>query len=252
MLKKRVIPLQLLRNKRLHKSVKFDEGRDVGNPVTSSKVYADQDADEIILLNISREARRVDDMVDILKDVTKHCFVPVAVGGGIVSLDDAKTLFRSGADKIVVNSAAYRRYEFIEELAAIYGRQAIIVGIDVKKKYDEEYNLYSNCGRNCEAVSLREHIARIERAGAGEVFIQSIDRDGTMEGYDLNLLHLAMKYSHVPLIAAGGAGNYSHLLEGLSLGVDAVSCGSLFNFGDNNPVRAKSFLSNNQIPVKKV
>jgi len=251
-LKKRIIPLQLLLNGRLVKTVRFGEYRDVGDPVQSSKVYSDQDADELVFLNIDRAQRSIDSLVVLLDRVAEACFMPLALGGGIRTVADAEWLIRSGADKVVINSAAYREPELLSRISARFGRQAVIASIDVRRSA-ERYDLYSDCGRVLESVSLEAHIAAVVAHGAGEILINSIDRDGTMQGYDIELIRLVTERVAVPVIACGGAGNYDHMKDAFILTkVSALACGSLFNFGDNNPIRAKAFLTNYQIPFKVI
>ena len=251
MLKRRIIPIELLSGGRLVKTVRFQSPRDVGDPVKSSKVYSDQDADELILLQIDHVGRSVDLLASVVSRIAQHCFVPLAAGGGISSLDAAAQLFEAGVDKVVVNSAAYRTPTLLTAIAERFGRQAVVVGIDVRVERGV-YVLYSNCGKDREAVSLEEHIAASAAAGAGELMVQSIDRDGMMQGYDVELFQRVVAVSTVPIIAAAGAGNFQHLKEAFDLGAAAAACGSLFNFGDNNPLRAKAFLKNYGIPLKRV
>lgn len=251
MLKRRIIPIELLSEGRLVKTKCFDGGRDVGDPVKSSKVYSDQDADEIVLLNIDRHGQPIESLVSSVARIAQHCFVPLTAGGRIRHPDDAAQLFAAGADKVLVNTAAYRDARLITEISGHYGRQAVVVGIDVREE-NGDYALFSDCGRQREAVSLEEHIARVVAAGAGEILVQRIEFDGVMQGYDANLLRRAVLVSPVPLIAAAGAGHFLHLKEAFDIGVDAAACGSLFNFGDNNPLRAKAFLKNYGIPLKRI
>lgn len=252
MLKRRIIPVELLLDGRLVKSRCFDTMRDVGDPVKSSQVYSDQDADELIILNISRMHRGPAEMAAQLEAIAGTCFMPIAAGGGIASIDDAAALFAAGADKVVVNSAAYTSPELLSGIASRWGNQALVVSIDVARATPDGYALRSDCARRTEAAGLDAHIAAAIALGAGEIMINSIDNDGVMDGYDLTLLRRAREACKVPLIVCGGAGNYLHLKEAFELGADAVACGSLFNFGDNNPLRAKSFLKNYNIPLKKV
>lgn len=251
MLKRRIIPVELLDSGRLVKTVGFDAARDVGDPVKSSKVYSDQDADELVFTQIDRGRRCVDTLVAIVSKVAEHCFVPLTAGGGISELEDARRLFEAGADKVIVNSAAYRDSGLIADISECFGRQAVVVGIDVRLE-GEDYVLYSNCGRNRENISLRDHVSSVIGAGAGELMFQVIDRDGMMQGYDIELLRRMISISTVPVIAGSGAGTFIHLKEALEAGADAVACGSLFNFGDNNPLRAKAFLKNYGIPLKRI
>ena len=254
MLKKRIIPVQLLIDNRLVKTIKFDSYRDVGDPVTSSKIYSDSDADELILLNISRNIRTIDPVASLIKNISKGCFMPLSVGGGIKSLNDASTLIRNGADKIVINSAVYKDPTIIKKIYENFGKQAVVISIDVKKNNkDSSYTLYSDCGRVAELVSLEEHIDRCIDQGAGEILINSIDLDGTKLGYDIDLIKRVKNYAKIPVIGCGGAGNFEHMRDAfLKSNVSALACGTLFNFGDNNPIRAKAFLKNYDIPFKRI
>lgn len=254
MLKKRIIPVQLLLGGRLVKTVQFGEWRDVGDPVKSSSVYNSQYADELVFLNIARENRSIDALRSVIERVSEVSFMPMAMGGGIHSAEDAAELIRTGADKVVINSAAYRDRSLITATADTFGAQAVILSIDAR--WDEQagrYQLYSDCGRAREEITLEDHIGRCIEAGAGEVMIQSIDRDGTMQGYDIELIRQAKAASTIPVIAAGGSGNYNHLKDVfLETDVSAVACGSLFNFSDSNPIRAKAFLTNYGLNFKVV
>ena len=228
MLKKRIIPIQLLIDDRLVKTVRFGQWRDVGDPVKSSSVYNSQYADELIFLNVARGNRTVADLAKIIADVSKVCFMPMAMGGGIASAADAAFLILNGADKVVINSAAYSRPEIITETVRTFGSQAVIVCIDAAWDVDlKTYRLYSNCGQRPVGVSLSDHVKRVTDAGAGEIMIQSIDRDGTMTGYDVELITRTMRETSVPVIGAGGSGNYEHLKDAfLKTDVSAVACGS--------------------------
>jgi imidazole glycerol-phosphate synthase subunit HisF len=253
-LKKRIIPIQLLVDGRLVKTVQFGAYRDVGDPVASSRVYNAQNADELVFLNISREHRTIEPMLTLLERVSEVCFMPLALGGGISSLHDAARLIRHGADKVVVNSAAYRDPDLVRAIADEFGSQAVIVSIDARlDEASGEYVFCSDCGRIAEPVSLDEHVDRMVAAGAGELLVNSIDRDGTMQGYDVELIGRVVARVPVPVIGAGGAGHYNHLRDAFTAtGASALACGSLFNFGDNNPIRAKAFLTNYGIPFKVV
>lgn len=251
MLKRRIIPIELLDDGRLVKTIQFAAPRDVGDPVKSSQVYSDQDADELMLLNISRTDRKLGKLLEVVARIAQECFVPLTVGGGIRNLNDARQLFAVGADKILINSAAYRNPELIAEIGEQYGKQAVVVGIDVRT-HQKKFELFSDCGRKLEMLSLVDHLETVIDAGASEIMIQSICRDGTMSGYDLSLIRTVIARCSVPVIAAGGAGDFLHLKDAFDAGVDATACGSLFNFGDNNPLRAKAFLKNYNIPLKRI
>lgn len=254
MLKRRIIPIQLLSGGRLVKTTSFGPWRDVGDPIASSRVYSAQQADELVFLNIDRDVRSVEPMLRLLEKVSEVVFMPLALGGGIGRFEDAEALLRHGADKVVVNSAVYRDLSLVTRIGERFGSQAVVVAIDVRR--DPETGtpvLYSDCGRAREGVSLTEHLDRVVAAGAGEILIQSIDRDGTMAGYDVALIRTVAERSPIPVIGAGGAGTYEHMRDAfVESGASALACGSLFNFGDNNPIRAKAFLSNYGLKFKVV
>jgi imidazole glycerol-phosphate synthase subunit HisF len=254
MLKKRIIPVQLLIDNRLVKTVQFGEYRDVGNPVTSSKIYSASDADELAFLNVNRDNRSIKPLLSVIEKVSEVCFMPLSLGGGITSLEDVNQLITNGADKVIVNSICYKDPELISRIAGKFGSQSVVVSIDVKfNEENQKYDLYSDCGKQKEETSLEQHITNCIQHGAGELLVNSIDQDGTMKGYDIDLGCETMKFCSIPVILCGGAGNFDHMKEAfLKAKVSALACGSIFNFGDNNPIRAKAFLSNYSIPFKVI
>ena len=252
MLKRRIIPVQLLMNGRLVKTRQFADWRDVGDPVKSSAVYNSQYADELIFLNIARDRASLQPLAELMQKVSQECFMPLSVGGGIHTLEDAAYLIQNGADKVVINSAAYKDCELISRIADRFGVQAVVVAIDAKRE-GAGYAAVSASASQREPVALEEHISACEAAGAGEFLIQSVDHDGMMEGFDLSLLRRACAAAKVPVIGCGGSGQYNHLKEAfLDTEVSALACGSLFNFSDSNPLRAKAFLSNYGLQFKVV
>lgn len=255
MLKKRIIPVQLLHGNRLVKTVSFGEYRDVGDPVKSSSVYSSQQADELVFLNIHRDERSVHSFKELIEHVSEECFMPLAMGGGVKTLEDAIFLIRNGADKVVVNSAIYDDPSILSRIADRFGSQAVIASIDVRwNEVESRYIAASDCGRHPQSEwQMEALVQQCEEMGAGELLIQSIDRDGGMQGFDLALFSLVTANTSLPVIGGGGSGNYGHLLDAFQTGdVDAVACGSIFNFSDSNPIRAKAFLSNYDVPVKVV
>jgi cyclase len=250
-LKRRIIPVELLSRSRLVKSVGFAQHRDVGDPVKSSKVYSDQDADELIILNIERGPQAVPDLATQLRRIARECFVPISAGGGIRTVDDAAQLFDAGADKVCVCSAAFNNEALLQGIASRWGSQALVVCVDVREAGPGEYRLYSDGGTQLQALELEGHLQRAVRCGAGEIIVQSVDRDGCMGGYDAALVARCVAAVPVPVIALGGAGQIMHLKEAFDQGAQAAACGSLFNFGDNNPLRAKALLKNYNVPLKK-
>lgn len=250
MLKKRIIPLMLLKDNRLVKGQCFSSYRDVGDPVKSAMVYSDQDADELVLLNLDG-ASGLDRLLRILPKLTENVFMPLSLGGGISSFEHAARLIECGADKVVINSALYQDHSLIEKISKRYGVQAMVASIDVKC-VDGEYILYRSNGTIKESISLKEHVQQCIDRGAGEIIIQNIDKDGSMMGFDTQLATLVHAMSAVPVVLASGCGDYSHICDAFSQSdVSAVACGSLFNFSDSSPIRAKSYLSNYGVPYKQ-
>lgn len=254
MLKKRIIPILQLHQQRLVKTQQFSSWRNVGDPVKSASVYNSQFTDELVLINIDRDNRSITPLLEVIPEIAKVSFMPLSVGGGISNFEDAAALINRGADKITLNSACYDMPQLISDIADKFGSQAVIVSIDVKKNENtQSYSLYSNCGQSLQSISLEQHIKKCEQAGAGEFMFQSIDHDGMMSGFDINLLQQVMKLTNLPVIGASGSGNYQHLKEAFTeTGVSALACGSLFNFSDSNPIRAKNYLTNYDIAFKKV
>jgi cyclase len=251
MLKKRIIPVLLLKNGRMVKGKQFSDFRDTGDPVSQAKIYNAHNTDELVFLDIDATTLKTNTLVDLIKKVSKECFMPLSVGGGISTIEDVRNMISAGADKVIINSAAIHNAKLIHDASNSFGKQAIIVSIDLKKE-NNEYVVYSNSGKQREDIDFLEYLKMMEEAGAGEFLINSIDNDGMMNGYDLELLKLAERHSSIPIIICGGAGHFEHLYEGLDSGAHAVACASLFHFGDNNPTRARSFLLNKGIPMKNL
>lgn len=252
MLKKRIIPTLLLSNGRMVKGKQFDNFRDTGDPVSAARIYNAQNADELFFLDI--DANRKGSAFDILEKtvhaVSAECFMPLSVGGGVDSIEKMRRLLLAGADKISITTAAHTTPDLIGEAANLFGRQCVVVGLDVKVE-NGNYFLYSHCGRQKSTKSLRDFVLEMTERGAGEFVMNSIDNDGMMNGYDLQLAKEVRRYTDRPLIIAGGAGTFMHLVDAFKEAqVDAVACASLFHFGDNNPIRARSYLLNQGIPMK--
>lgn len=250
MLKKRIIPLLLWQQGKLVKSRQFRNNRVVGDLVKTCKVYSDQDADEIMILNIDQEISRTAVFLESIEELSRNIMMPVSVGGGIKSIWDAEAAFRAGADKIVLNSVLYSEASLLKQLSSSFGAQSIVASIDFLST-ENGVRLFSKNGQKAEDTSLSDHLSRLEDSGCGEILIQSISHDGMRNGYELDILRTVVDRTRVPIIVAGGAGNFSHLLDAFMTSADAVACGTLFNFGDNNPLRAKAFLRNHGVSLKK-
>jgi cyclase len=252
MLKQRIIPTLLLRNGRMVKGVQFDNYRDTGDPVSASRIYNAQYVDELTFIDIDATNESRPTNKEIITEVSKECFMPLTIGGGIRSVDAIRELLLVGADKVIINSAAYENEDLIKDGAKMFGSQCIIVGIDVRKEQNG-YVLYKNSGRIPVEVSLVDHIKNMEAIGAGEFFINNITRDGMMDGYDIELINLVNNNTRLPVIACGGAGNFKHLADAyLNTNVSGLAMASIYHFGDNNPIRARAYLKNNGVSIKEI
>lgn len=252
MLKRRLIPTLLLREGRMVKGVNFDSYRDTGDPIYASRVYNSQYVDELVFLDIDATNESRETNADVIERVSKECFMPLTIGGGIKTIETIRKLLQSGADKVVINSAAYEDPELISKGAEIFGDQCIVVGIDVKKQ-GGEYRLYKNSGKEEVNVSIEDHLRKMQKLGAGEIFLNNITEDGRMQGYDLDLINYFDSLLNIPLVACGGAGNFQHLVDAYkNTNASGLAMASIFHFGDNNPIRARAALMNNQINIKKV
>lgn len=252
MLKIRIIPILLLKEDRCVKGVKFNNYRDTGNPITAAKVYDSQKADELIFLDINHHAKS-NILYKLIENIANQCFMPLTVGGGIKTIEDIRKILQVGADKVAINSEAIANPYFIAQASQIFGKQCIVASVDVKKKSKNEYEVYSDGGRKATGLDPLKWIKELERLGAGEILLTSIDKEGTMSGYDLELLNMVSKSINIPLIANGGVGTLQHLVDGVKIGkASAVACSSLFHFTDQSTIKAKSYLSEAGINVRTV
>ncbi len=252
MLKKRIIPALLLKNNRMVKGVNFNNYRDTGNPKTAVRIYSSQDADELIFIDILRNNNSKNNLVDFLNEVSTECSMPLTAGGGIKNENDVRELINAGADKVIINTAAYENPKMISNAVTQFGSQCIIGGIDYRL-HNSKKTVFINCGKSITQDNPVDYAKKIEDLGVGEIYLNSIDLDGTMKGYDIDIVQKISDKLSIPLIASGGAGNFMHLVELFNkTNVSAVACASLFHFGDNNPIRARSYLKNNDIPMRRL
>ena len=253
MLKVRVIPTLLWKEFGLVKGVGFDSWRRVGTMMPAIKVYNTRQVDELIVLDITATFEgRVPDY-DSVNEFSAECFVPLTVGGGIRELADIRNLLRAGADKVAINSAAYRNPGLVREAADQFGSQCIVVSIDARKSADGSFECYSHCGTRPTGKPVDSWAREVERLGAGEILLTSIERDGTMQGYDLDLIGSVTRSAGIPVIASGGAGKYQDMYEAISVANgSAVAAASIFHFTQQTPMEAKKFLSANGIAVRNV
>jgi cyclase len=251
MLKVRIIPTLLWKNLGLVKGIAFDSWRRVGTIMPAVKVYNTRQVDELIVVDISATSEeRLPDFEEV-REFSAECFVPLTVGGGIRNIEDIKQLLRAGADKVSINTAAFERSELVTEAAERFGSQCVVVSIDARKNSDGSYSCMSRSGTTNTGRGPGEWAEEMERRGAGEILITSVDRDGTMEGYDLELIRLITSRVRIPVIASGGAGNYEHLFEAIDTGrAAAVAAASIFHFTEQTPLEAKNYLTARGIPVR--
>ena len=227
----RVIPVLLLRGQGLVKTIKFRDPKYVGDPINAVRIFNEKEVDELVLLDISASADSRDPPFDLLSDIASEAFMPMAYGGGLRNIEQIRKVFALGFEKVIINSAAYGNLGLISEAAAIFGSQSVVCSVDVRKNWMGRIELVSHSGKKREAVSLRDHLVAAEKAGAGEILVNSVDRDGTMSGYDLDILRQVADTVSVPVIACGGAGSINHFADAIKLGrASAVAAGSFFVF----------------------
>ncbi len=231
MFRPRVIPCLLLKDKGLVKTIKFRDPTYVGDPINAVKIFNEQRADELVFLDITASKEDRIPSVDVIQKIGDEAFMPFSVGGGIKSIADIRQILNAGAEKVVLNSHVINNPTFLSEAAAKFGSQSIIVSIDVKKNGSDSYDVFTHGGTRQESVNLLQLVTDMGNAGAGEIMINSIDRDGTGEGYDLSLIKQVSERVSIPVIAVGGAGKWQDFNEAVKEGnASAVAAGSLFVF----------------------
>jgi cyclase len=251
MLCKRLIPCLDVKDGRVVKGVRFVELRDAGDPVAAALAYDAQGADELVFLDITASHEGRATMLDVVRRTAEGIYMPLTVGGGVRSLGDIRTLLRAGADKVSLNTAALERPAVIQEAAHAFGSQCIVVAIDAKSSGDGAWQVYTHGGRRPAGRDAVEWAREVERLGAGEILLTSMDRDGTGAGYDLALTRAVSEAVSVPVIASGGVGRLEHLREGVVEGrADAVLVASLFHFGQHTIPEAKQYLHEHGVPVR--
>lgn len=247
MLKKRII-FSLLMNK----GVLFRTRNFTPNNIYTHNFIDTWSVDEIVMLDISREdetRQEFENFLTILQKISRNCFVPISAGGRIRSIEDAEQYLKNGADKIVVNTEAFHNPSFIAKLSEKYGSQCVVVSIDVKY-LDGKYIVFTADGKKNTGVTIQEWIVNAEKYGAGEIFLNSIDRDGTLEGYDIELIKTVSSLINIPIIACGGAGSWQHFVDALHAGSDAVCTTNIFHFTEASIQSAKKYLINNHVDVR--
>jgi cyclase len=247
----RIIPCLDVDRGRVVKGVNFVELKDAGDPVELARRYGEEGADELVFLDITASSDDRRTMVDVVARTADEVFIPLTVGGGVRSLEDARALLRAGADKVAVNSAAIARPQVIEEIAGTFGAQCVVVAIDVQRSASG-FEVYSHGGRRPTGIDVLGWATEAERLGAGEILLTSMDQDGTAGGYDLELLRAVGEETSVPIVASGGVGTLEHMLEGALAGADALLAASIFHYGTFTIGEAKAYLERAGVSLRPI
>jgi len=256
MLSKRIIPCLDVREGKTTKGIKFKNNVDIGNPVEMARMYYEAGADEIVFYDITASHEKRDIMIEVVRNVAKSIFIPFSVGGGIRTVDDMRKVLLAGAEKISVNSAAVKNPEIISQGAKAFGKQCIVLGMDVKYVGKKDnipsgYEIVINGGRTYMGIDALEWAVKAENLGAGEICLNSIDADGVQRGYELNLTSMISENVGIPVIASGGAGKPEHLAEVLTKGkADAALIASMIHYDNYTISEIKSFLDSKKIDVR--
>jgi cyclase len=251
MLKKRIIPCLDVKDGRVVKGINFANLKDAGDPVEQAKIYDKEGADEICFLDITASTENRKILLDKVNETAKSCFVPLTVGGGISSIEDIKKLLLAGADKVSINTAAVLNHNFIKESSIRFGSQCIVAAIDVKKISPGRWEVFTHGGRKATGIDVINYAKILEEKGAGEILLTSMDRDGTKNGYDIELTSIISNLVSIPVIASGGVGNLEHIYEGFKEGgASAVLAASVFHYKQFTIKDVKNYLKNKNIPVR--
>ena len=250
MLKNRIIPCLDVKNGRVVKGINFVDLKDAGDPVEQAKIYSDGGADEICFLDITASNENRETIYDVVEKTSKKCFVPLTVGGGVRSVEDISKLLNCGADKVSINTAAVNDKQVVVDSSKKFGSQCIVVAIDAKKNGDM-WEIYTHGGRNKTDIDAIKFAKEMEKSGAGELLVTSMERDGTQVGYDIDLMSKISSAVNIPVIASGGVGILDHLVDGIKLGnASAVLAASIFHYGKYSVKQAKEYLDSKGIPVR--
>ncbi|MGJ8656090.1 MAG: imidazole glycerol phosphate synthase subunit HisF [Akkermansiaceae bacterium] len=251
MLAKRIIPCLDVTNGRVVKGTNFVDLVDAGDPVESAIAYNEQEADELVFLDITASSDGRETMVDVVRRTAEKCFIPLTVGGGIRTVEDMRKMLLAGADKVGMNTAAVVNPGVIDEGAKAFGDQCIVVAIDAKRDANGKWGVYTHGGRKPVGLDAVEWAKEVYNRGAGEILLTSMDADGTKDGYDIELTAAVSEAVGIPVIASGGAGNLQHMVDVLEQGkADAVLAASIFHFGQHSVREAKEYFAEKGIPVR--
>ena len=246
----RVIPCLDVSNGRVVKGVNFVDLRDAGDPVEQAQAYDAAGADELCFLDIGASHEGRGTIIDVVRRTAEVCFMPLTVGGGVRSAEDARALLLAGADKVAVNSAAVARPELVADIAARFGSQCVVASVDARRSGDR-WEIFTHGGRNPTGIDALEHAVRLATLGAGELLVTSMDRDGTRDGYDLALTRAIADAVNIPVVASGGVGNLDHLVAGVREGhASAVLAASIFHFGQYSIADAHAALRAAGLPAR--
>ncbi|MER5877163.1 imidazole glycerol phosphate synthase subunit HisF [Streptomyces sp. NPDC060235] len=246
----RVIPCLDVDNGRVVKGVNFQNLRDAGDPVEMAKVYDAEGADELTFLDITASSGNRETTYDVVRRTAEQVFIPLTVGGGVRTAEDVDKLLRAGADKVGVNTAAIARPDLIREIAERFGRQVLVLSVDARRTESGSFEVTTHGGRQGTGIDAVEWAHRAAELGAGEILLNSMDADGTKDGYDLEMIEAVRKHVTVPLIASGGAGRLDHFPPAVGAGADAVLAASVFHFGDLRIGEVKETLREAGHPVR--
>ncbi len=255
MLKVRVIPCLDVKDGRTVKGVNFVDLRDAGDPVALARAYDAQGADELCFLDITASHEKRGAMIDVVERTADACFMPLTVGGGVRTPEDMVAMLKAGADKVAINTAAVLEPEILRRCARKVGSQAVVMALDVRREAggDAKWGVFTHGGRNSTGLDAIQFAKRAAELGAGEILLTSMDRDGTKDGYDIELLRAVRDVVRVPIIASGGAGNVQHMADAvIKGGADAVLAASIFHFGEASVADAKRALAKAGAPVRMV
>lgn len=231
MIRPRVIPALLLKGQGLVKTVKFKDPKYLGDPINVVRIFNDKEVDEIVLLDITATPQNRGPQFEVLKDIASEVFIPLAYGGGIRSMEDVRALLSIGIEKLIMNTSAVENPSLIRDTADHAGSQAVVVSVDVKKNFLGKYEVFTRCGQKKTGLDPVKHAMDVEKMGAGEILLNSIDSDGMMQGYDIELVRRVADAVKVPVVACGGAGNLAHVAEVIQQGhASAAAAGSMFVF----------------------
>ena len=249
MLKNRIIPCLDVKNGRVVKGINFVDLKDAGDPVEQAKIYSDGGADEICFLDITASNENRDTIYEVVEKTSKKCFVPLTVGGGVRSIDDINKLLHCGADKVSINTAAVQNSKVVEDSSRKFGSQCIVVAIDAKRGKNG-WEIFTHGGRKSTGINAIDFAVKMEKCGAGELLVTSMDKDGTQTGYDIDLMKEISSIVNIPVIASGGVGSLDHLVNGIKAGASAVLAASIFHYGKYSIKQAKEYLDSKSIPMR--